>query len=54
MGTGEWRVEQHDGELAAGFYNEQGKLTGFALLGRQLQHYRSEWLEKLNSCPSTV
>lgn len=54
MGTGEWKVEQHDGELAAGFYNEQGKLTGFALLGRQLQHHRSEWLEKLNSCPSTV
>lgn len=54
MGTGEWSVEQHDGELAAGFYNEQGKLTGFALLGRQLQHHRTEWLEKLNSCSSTV
>ncbi|OBY73001.1 rubredoxin-NAD(+) reductase [Acinetobacter gyllenbergii] len=54
MGTGEWRVEQHDGEFAAGFYNEQGRLTGFALLGRQLQHHRSEWLEKLDSCSSTV
>lgn len=54
MGTGEWRVEEHDGELAAGFYNEQDKLIGFALLGRQLQHHRTEWLEKLNSCPSTV
>ncbi len=54
MGTGEWKVEQHDGEFAAGFYNEQGRLTGFALLGRQLQHHRSEWLEKLDSCSSTV
>ncbi|MGM7372288.1 rubredoxin-NAD(+) reductase, partial [Acinetobacter baumannii] len=47
-------VEEHDGELAAGFYNEQDKLIGFALLGRQLPHHRTEWLEKLNSCPSTV
>ncbi|WP_228129748.1 MULTISPECIES: NAD(P)/FAD-dependent oxidoreductase [Acinetobacter] len=54
IGTGEWRVEQHDGEFAAGFYNEQGRLTGFALLGRQLRHHRSEWLEKLDSCSSTV
>ncbi|WP_433848265.1 FAD-dependent oxidoreductase [Acinetobacter proteolyticus] len=54
MGIGEWKVEHHDGELAAGFYDEQGKLTGFALLGRQLQHHRSEWLEKLDPCSSTV
>ncbi|MFX7739544.1 hypothetical protein ABTJ99_18985 [Acinetobacter baumannii] len=33
---------------------QQDKLIGFALLGRQLQHHRTEWLEKLNSCPSTV
>lgn len=54
VGTGEWRVQQQDGEWAAGFYNEQGKLTGFALLGRQLQQHRSEWLEQLNTSPSTV
>ncbi|MCX0341002.1 FAD-dependent oxidoreductase [Acinetobacter radioresistens] len=54
MGAGEWRVEKHEGELAAGFYDVEGKLRGFALLGRQLQHHRTEWLEKLNSCSFTA
>ncbi|SCC71872.1 rubredoxin-NAD+ reductase [Acinetobacter albensis] len=49
MGDGKWLVEQHDGEWSAGFYDATGKLTGFALLGRQLQQTRSQWLAKLNS-----
>jgi len=49
MGDGKWHVEQHDGEWSAGFYDATGKLTGFALLGRQLQQTRSQWLAKLNS-----
>lgn len=53
-GTGEWRVEQQEEEWAAGFYDENDELTGFALLGRKLQHHRNEWLAKLNSCTSTV
>ncbi|ENV48787.1 hypothetical protein P255_02845 [Acinetobacter brisouii CIP 110357] len=53
-GMGEWRVEQHDGEWAAGFYDETGHLTGFALLGHKLQQQRSQWLEKMNASPSTV
>ncbi|WP_227539739.1 FAD-dependent oxidoreductase [Acinetobacter sp. MB5] len=53
-GMGEWRVEQQDGEWAAGFYDETGHLTGFALLGHKLQQQRSQWVGKLNTCPSTV
>ncbi|MEG2266152.1 MAG: FAD-dependent oxidoreductase, partial [Acinetobacter sp.] len=49
IGDGKWHVEQHDGEWSAGFYDATGKLTGFALLGRQLQQTRSQWLAKLNS-----
>ena len=49
LGDGKWHVEQHDGEWSAGFYDATGKLTGFALLGRQLQQTRSQWLAKLNS-----
>ncbi len=47
--SGEWRVEQHDEEWAAGFYDAEGLLKGFALLGHQLQQHRSQWLERLNS-----
>ncbi|MNV29368.1 Rubredoxin-NAD(+) reductase [compost metagenome] len=55
IGEGKWQVEQHDGEWSAGFYDGTGKLTGFALLGRQLQQTRSQWLAKINSHqPSTV
>lgn len=46
-GEGEWRVEAHGTELAAGFYGADGELQGFALLGSQLQGQRSAWLERL-------
>lgn len=46
---GEWCIEQSGDEWAAGFYDTEGKLQGFALLGSQLQQQRSQWLEKLNS-----
>lgn len=48
VGMGEWRVEQHDQELAAGFYDSMGVLKGFVLLGATLQKQRNEWLERLN------
>ncbi|WMC12429.1 FAD-dependent oxidoreductase [Oceanimonas pelagia] len=48
VGPGEWRVEAHGEELAAGFYGSDGSLNGFALLGRELQSQRSQWLEQLN------
>ncbi|WP_235953714.1 NAD(P)/FAD-dependent oxidoreductase [Acinetobacter terrae] len=55
VGEGKWHVEQHNGEWSAGFYDASGKLTGFALLGHQLQQTRSQWLARLNSHqPSTV
>ncbi|MDH0032252.1 MULTISPECIES: FAD-dependent oxidoreductase [unclassified Acinetobacter] len=54
MSEGEWRIEQQNDEWAAGFYDATGKLTGFALLGRQLQQHRSQWLAKLNTHPATV
>lgn len=53
-GAGEWRIEQQDEEWAAGFYDATGTLTGFALLGRQLQQHRSQWLAKLNTHSTTV
>lgn len=46
-GEGEWRIEGNGQELAAGFYNLAGALTGFALLGSTLQGQRSQWLERL-------
>lgn len=48
MGEGEWRIEQQGQELAAGFYDASGVLTGFALLGATLQSQRNQWLERLN------
>ncbi|WP_320159388.1 MULTISPECIES: NAD(P)/FAD-dependent oxidoreductase [unclassified Acinetobacter] len=53
-GEGEWRVEYQNSEWAAGFYDASGKLTGFALLGRQLQQHRSQWLAKLNTHSTLV
>lgn len=47
MVSGEWRVQQHDVEWAASFHDGNGKMKGFALLGHQLQHQRSHWLEKI-------
>ncbi|WP_116472882.1 FAD-dependent oxidoreductase [Zobellella maritima] len=47
-GEGEWRTEVHGTELAAGFYNAEGELKGFALLGSQLQGQRSAWLARLD------
>ncbi len=47
MVPGKWRVEQHDSEWAASFHDENGTMKGFALLGHQLQHQRSHWLEKI-------
>ena len=47
-GLGEWHVEQHGQEWAAGFYDSEGLLKGFALLGATLQSQRNKWLEKLN------
>ncbi|MEC8569092.1 MAG: rubredoxin-NAD(+) reductase, partial [Pseudomonadota bacterium] len=54
VGAGEWRIEQSDDEWAAAFYDAAGKLSGFALLGKQLQHQRSQWVDKLNITPAIV
>ena len=47
IGAGDWRVEQYGQDLAAGFYDKAGNLTGFALLGTTLQSQRNQWLEKI-------
>ena len=44
---GRWHVEQKESEWAASFYDLNGKLKGFALLGHNLQSERNQWLEKL-------
>ncbi|KXO85591.1 rubredoxin-NAD(+) reductase [Acinetobacter venetianus] len=54
VGAGEWRIEQSDDEWAAAFYDVTGKLSGFALLGKQLQHQRNQWVDKLNITPAIV
>lgn len=54
MGPGEWRVEAHGEELAAGFYGADGSLNGFALLGSVLQSQRSQWLAQLNPARSAA
>lgn len=47
VGEGEWRIEQHGQELAAGYYDSTGALKGFALLGGQLQSQRTSWFQQM-------
>lgn len=44
---GSWHVEQKENGWAASFYDSNGKMKGFALLGHNLQSERNQWLDKL-------
>lgn len=46
--AGEWVVEQQGDDLTAAFYSPEGMMTGFALLGKQVQSLRSQWLGQLS------
>lgn len=49
-GEGEWRCTPTPDGLSAGFYDTEGRLNGFVLLGRQAQTQRSALLQ---SCQNT-
>lgn len=42
---GEWRHEPTDDGVSAGYYDAQGRVCGFVLLGRQAQLQRNSWLQ---------
>ncbi|MBD8513583.1 FAD-dependent oxidoreductase [Photobacterium sp. CAU 1568] len=45
---GEWHIESVAEELMAFFYSPQGEMIGFALLGKQVQSTRMQWLGQLS------
>lgn len=47
MIEGEWQVAQQHTEWTASFYDANGQMKGFALLGHTLQQQRQHWLEKI-------
>ncbi len=49
-GEGEWRCTPTQDGMSAGFYDTEGRLNGFVLLGRQAQTQRSALLQ---SCQNT-
>jgi rubredoxin-NAD+ reductase len=52
--TGEWRCTATDDGLSAGFYNAEGTLHGFVLLGRQAQVQRNSWLQSCQNAQRAV
>lgn len=51
---GEWQCTPTDDGLCAGFYDPQGTLQGFVLLGRHAQTQRSTWLQSCQNAQSAV
>ena len=51
---GSWHIELEEDEYKAAFYSPDGRLLGFALLGKQVQLLRKNWLEQLSLNQSTV
>jgi len=52
--AGEWRVTPADDGVSAGFYDSEGQLCGFVLLGRQAQLQRNAWLQSCQSAQRAV
>ncbi|SFP12092.1 rubredoxin-NAD+ reductase [Pseudomonas borbori] len=52
--TGEWRCTATDDGLSAGFYDAEGALHGFVLLGRQAQVQRNSWLQSCQNAQRAV
>ncbi|WP_339462989.1 FAD-dependent oxidoreductase [Pseudomonas sp. EA_105y_Pfl2_R69] len=52
--AGEWRCSATDDGLSAGFYDAEGALHGFVLLGRQAQVQRNAWLQSCQNAQRAV
>jgi rubredoxin-NAD+ reductase len=52
--TGEWRCTATDDGLSAGFYDAEGTLHGFVLLGRHAQVQRNSWLQSCQNAQRAV
>jgi rubredoxin-NAD+ reductase len=52
--TGEWRCTATDDGLSAGFYDGEGALHGFVLLGRHAQQQRNAWLQSCQNAQRAV
>ena len=52
--AGEWRCTATDDGLSAGFYDAEGALHGFVLLGRQAQLRRNAWLQSCQNAQRAV
>nr|WP_298164888.1 FAD-dependent oxidoreductase [uncultured Pseudomonas sp.] len=52
--AGEWRCSATDDGLSAGYYDAEGALHGFVLLGRQAQLQRNAWLQSCQNAQQAV
>ena len=52
--AGEWRCTATDDGLSGGFYDAEGTLHGFVLLGRQAQVQRNSWLQSCQNAQRAV
>jgi rubredoxin-NAD+ reductase len=53
-GAGEWRCTPTPDGLSGGFYDTEGRLNGFVLLGRQAQTQRSALLQSCQNSQQAV
>lgn len=51
---GEWRCTPTEDGLSAGFYDREGRLAGFVLLGRRAQQQRGAWLQACQNAQRAV
>lgn len=52
--AGEWRCTATGDGLSAGYYDAEGALQGFVLLGRQAQAQRNAWLQSCQNAQRAV
>jgi rubredoxin-NAD+ reductase len=52
--TGEWRCTATDDGLSGGFYDAEGTLHGFVLLGRHAHVQRNSWLQSCQNAQRAV
>jgi rubredoxin-NAD+ reductase len=53
-GAGSWRCTPTEDGMSAGFYDSQGTLRGFVLMGRQAQTQRNAWLQSCQHAQRAV
>lgn len=52
--AGQWRCTATEDGLSAGYYDAEGRLHGFVLLGRQAQVQRNAWLQSCQNAQRAV